>query len=149
MPVVIRWVAFFAFILTTSSLITVPEELTNRIPIENQRYSTFEMALNLIKERQLKTMVETGTARCGKTNCLGDGCSTLIFSHCASKIGAMLYSVDIDPHAVDLARTATAPYADHLVFVCGDSCSFLAEFNQPIDFLYLDSYDYELDNPKP
>ena len=37
----------------------------------------------------------------------------------------------------------------NLHFVCSDSVSFLQNFGKTIDFLYLDSYDFDVDNPFP
>lgn len=50
--------------------------LEEKIPKDNMRFKTFLYALNLMKERHAQILVETGTARCGKSNCIGDGCST-------------------------------------------------------------------------
>jgi hypothetical protein len=41
------------------------------------------------------------------------------------------------------------PYMDHITFVESDSVQFLKEFDKEIDFLYLDSFDYEKENPLP
>lgn len=34
-------------------------------------------------------------------------------------------------------------------FVCSDSIAFLQNFGKTIDFLYLDSYDFDFNNPLP
>lgn len=125
------------------------KELNGRIPPTNQRYATFQLALDLMEQRQVKVIVETGTARNGAQNCIGDGCSTLIFADWAHRHHAYIYSVDINPTAIATAKKVTRFHANNIECVCSDSVAFLDNFNQPIDFLYLDSYDYELDNPRP
>lgn len=125
------------------------KHLENRITEENSRHSTFLKAMELMTERGVKTVVETGTSRYGAANCLWDGCSTLIFSDWAKENNAIIYSVDIDQNAILAAEAALEPPTDHVVFVHSDSVEFLRNFNQTIDFLYLDSYDFELDNPGP
>lgn len=123
--------------------------LKNKIPKENFRYKTFLYSLKLLEERKAKTLVETGTARNGCTNCLGDGCSTIIFGNWAKKNHANLYSVDTDPEAILNAKKALGFSKPFVHFTQKDSITFLKEFNQPIDFLYLDSYDFDPLNPIP
>jgi hypothetical protein len=120
-----------------------------KIPRENGRFHTFVKALELLKERGATIMVETGTARCGIANCQGDGCSTLIFTEWAKDHGAEFFSVDINPQFL---ANAARDLGDRLAFVQlleSDSVAFLENFQGPIDFLYLDSYDYEDHNPQP
>lgn len=123
--------------------------LEGRIPPENHRFPTFSIALELIEERNLQTIVETGTSRYGDENCLWDGCSTLIFADCAKHIGGIVYSVDIDGNALEKCRCALDEEREFVSLVKADSVEFLRGFNQPIDFLYLDSYDFEILNPRP
>ncbi|CDR33137.1 class I SAM-dependent methyltransferase [Criblamydia sequanensis] len=123
--------------------------LVGRLKKQDKRYPTFLLALQLLKELKAKTLVETGTARNGDQNFWGDGGSTIIFADWASKNNALLHSVDISPLAIQYAKAASAPYKDNIQFTVGDSITFLKNFNKPIDFLYLDSFDFELDNPFP
>lgn len=123
--------------------------LTERIPESNKRHFSFMLALLMLKDRCAKTLVETGTSRDGDQNFIWDGGSTIIFSHWASQNQAMLYSVDIDPFAIGRAFKVTRSYADHIQLVCSDSVKFLEHFQQPIDFLYLDSYDFDFNDPAP
>jgi hypothetical protein len=123
--------------------------LENRIPQENIRYKTFLYALNLLEERKAKTLVETGTARNGCANCLGDGCSTIIFGNWAKENQAFLYSVDVASEALQNAQNGLGFSKPFVHFVQQDSISFLQNFNQPIDFLYLDSLDFDPLNPIP
>ncbi|MFS8563823.1 MAG: class I SAM-dependent methyltransferase [Rhabdochlamydiaceae bacterium] len=123
--------------------------LRDRIPPQDKRFVTFQYTLHLMSARKVRTIVETGTARDGECNCAGDGCSTPIWGQWAKQNGAYVYSVDIDPEAVRCSSAACTPYLDHMTFVASDSVTFLENFNKPIDFLYLDSYDFDLDDPLP
>ncbi len=118
---------------------------------EDKRYQTFVEALHLLEQRGGKTLVETGTSRKGDKNLSGDGGSTLIFGEFAKENGALLYSVDIDAGALLKAEVACKKREihDHVMFVCQDSIQFLADFPHKIDFIYLDSYDYDPANPDP
>ena len=123
--------------------------LEGKIPRNNSRYYTFLSALNLMSERKAKVIVETGTSRNGASNCLGDGCSTLIFSQWVQKNGGEYYSVDISMDALINASNGIGSLKEYVHFVQSDSVAFLQNFNQTIDFLYLDSYDFEINNPTP
>jgi SAM-dependent methyltransferase len=115
----------------------------------DKRYASFELAKKLIKDRELTLWVETGTARNGATNCVGDGCSTIIYSDFLKEMKGKLYSVDIDPKAIALASKALKNSREHIYFNVGDSIQFLNSFEDRIDFLYLDSYDFDFNNPHP
>ena len=124
--------------------------LRDKINPDNHRYGTFVAVLNLITERNVKTIVETGTSRHGSRNCAGDGCSTVIFAEWATNHGAAVYSVDINPQAIQSAMNALPIYYQESVnFITGDSVNFLFNFEKTIDFLYLDSYDFEVSKPMP
>jgi len=126
--------------------------LTYRILENDKRYRTFIHALDLMKEREMKVIVETGTARGGIDNCAGDGCSTIIFSEWAKDNDADFYSVDIDADAVEKAKNAIKLFYGRANFTVSDSVQFLKDFkqyNKKIDFLYLDSMDVDVNNPLP
>jgi len=123
--------------------------LLEKIDETNQRYKTFLIALELCEKRNCRTLVETGTARSGDTNFKGDGGSTLIFGAWAKDHGAKLYSVDIDSQALERAYHAAGQASEAIVFAHSDSIEFLENFDGPIDFLYLDSYDFKKNNPLP
>lgn len=95
----------------------------------------------VIKELPPNAMiVETGCIR-QRDNWVGDGQSTLIWQECAE----IVYSIDIDSDAVALARSLTDPEITRVY--CSDSVKFLWEFQQQIDLLYLDSFDFDCDQP--
>lgn len=131
------------------SEVHVEQYLEKRLHSGDKRYWTMLAALKLCEAREVKVMIETGTARNGDKNFVGDGGSTIIFGNWAYDHQVPFYSVDISPVSVWHAKEATKAYADFVEVVCGDSIEFLQNFDQPIDFLYLDSYDFELWNPKP
>jgi predicted O-methyltransferase YrrM len=126
--------------------------LSHKIPPENHRYKTFLLALSLLEERKAQVLVETGTSREGDVFCRGDGCSTLIFGAWARDHRAELYSVDISARNLENAKTAVLNHVrrtHNIHFICSDSVSFLSSFHKPIDFLYLDSFDYDENDPLP
>lgn len=123
--------------------------MDGRLPRGNGRWATFEEALRLMSERNVHTIIETGTARCGDTNFDGDGGSTIIFGHWATAHNARMYSVDISQAHIDIATKVTIPYLSNLTYVLQDSVQFLENFNDKIDFLYLDSWDYSEQDPFP
>lgn len=123
--------------------------LIHRLEKRDKRYASFLQALKLLKQRRAKVLVETGTARNGTLNFSGDGGSTIIFGHWASQNQAKLYSVDINPDAVINAQGVLKKYGEHVEVICADSIGFLADFDRLIDFLYLDSYDFDFNNPLP
>ncbi len=65
--------------------------------------------------------------------------------------GAEVFSVDISAVNLACAKEAVEAYVPegNVHYICEDSVAYLTAFGQGIDFLYLDSYDYELDNPAP
>jgi predicted O-methyltransferase YrrM len=103
----------------------------------------------LLKDRNAQVIVETGTAREGSAWCVGDGCSTLLFAEWVKRHGGIFYSVDIDKKALKKAKRAigSTPSTVHLIH--NDSVEFLANFDRKIDCLYLDSFDFDIDNPQP
>ncbi len=142
-------VLFFCFVQCYSFAESPTTYLEGRLPSSNGRYETFKTALQLLSKRNVKTIVETGTARCGDTNFDGDGGSTILFGHWATAHQAKMYSVDISPRHLEIARAVTKPYWNNLELALDDSVHFLKHFNGTIDFLYLDSYDYDENNPLP
>ena len=99
----------------------------------NKREPTMSRALSMLEDGA--TIVETGCARLPD-----DGQSTLVFGRWAAEHKGYVWSVDIDPDIVTGAAALTAGYP--VTFALGDSVDFLAGFGQPIDLLYLDSFDY-------
>ena len=103
-----------------------------------KRADTMRFALERLPESP--TIVETGCVRTAD-NWQGDGMSTVVFAEWVDAHGGNLYSVDIDRDNVAQADALTS-WSRQVLVVLGDSVPFLANFEQPIDLLYLDSLDY-------
>lgn len=113
------------------------------------RYATFDLAFQFMEQRNAKILVETGTARFGARGCNVDGCSTLKLGKWAKLHDAQVFSVDNNPQAIAESENALRSVNPSVAFYCMDSIAFLEHFDQVIDFLYLDSYDFERNNPTP
>lgn len=109
-----------------------------------KRRETLRETLNLLEARGSRILVETGIARQGLKQCKGDGASTIVLAQWAAQQQAHLYSVDIDPAASVTAGEVLQAMnlASFVTLTVGDSIGYLTDFDQPVDFLYLDSYDY-------
>ena len=105
-----------------------------------RRYETMKAALNLVLGHGGRNIVETGSLR-DPTNWGGDGCSTLIFSEFAATYGMHLWTCDNDPRVIETAIQVTKSYSSSVTYVCSDSVGFLLHFDNPIDLLFLDSFD--------
>jgi len=106
-------------------------------------YHTMKLSLELlIKNNTNKpsTIVETGCSTNQGTK------STTLWDMFVNKYGGNVYSVDLNKHAVLQANQMTS---DNTLVTCKDSVEYLQTFTQPIDFLYLDSYDVDFSNPLP
>lgn len=110
-----------------------------------KRQKTFRRAIELLEERSATCLIETGVARYGLRNSKSDGASTAVFGLWAKSNNASLYSVDISPESIAGARGAVEELdlLEQVRLVTGDSVQFLENFADPVDFLYLDSYDYD------
>lgn len=105
-----------------------------------ERELTFRRACELARDRGMTQIVETGCMR-STTTPNPDGCSTLILGQLAREIGARLTSIDIEPAHVAIASEITKGL--DVNFAVSDSVYALSARASPIDFLYLDSYDWE------
>lgn len=115
--------------------------LKSRIPYDDKRRKSLFITLNLLMQRNAKNMVETGTSRFGQDGCLSDGCSTLIFSDFAAQNAADFLSIDIDYNHIENAKKSLKD--GKVKFIESDSLTYLQSRNDPIDFLYLDSLDFD------
>ncbi len=114
---------------------------------KNIRFSSFQETLKISVKRNLKTIVETGTAR-GKTKFFifkgynwKDGMSTLMLAEYAKYINGKLHTCDISAQNIFNAKKFTSNFSNYIKFYIQDSLIFLKEFNSKIDLLYLDSLD--------
>jgi len=102
------------------------------------REKTILRAIEIVRERKPKIIVETGTQ--STMLVYAHGISTLIWAALAEEVGAEFYSVDIDQESIEKGKEITDGY--DVKYVCSDSVPFLKKFNQDIGFLYLDSQDF-------
>ena len=113
-----------------------------------KRRATLRATLRLLEARNARCLVETGTARNGLESSKGDGASTIVFGLWAKQNQGRLYSVDIDPDAVENSQLAVDEMGlgQSVNLICTDSIQFLRIYSDPVDFLCLDSYDYSRDD---
>ena len=107
---------------------------------EGTRYFSFKTALNILSQRGLRNIVETGTIR-AENDAAGGGNSTLVFGDYAQVYGNKFWTVDILPEAIELSKKITEGFNKNTTFVIDDSIHFLETFNDDIGLLYLDSMD--------
>lgn len=120
--------------------------LNSKLPINNIRYQSFSIIIKHLITVNPKIMVETGTARHADLSCEGDGCSTLIFGYLAKMLNSKLYSVDNNVQSRRGGRAISTKFPGHIEIVDSDSVDFLLGFDKGlIDFLYLDSQEYDDD----
>lgn len=106
---------------------------------DRARYSTMQAALNLLMQRDGQLIVETGCQR-GRGD-IGSGCSTEIFSRFVSQYGGSLVTIDNNLEHLQIAQEIIGEN-NQVSFIESDSVQALKNFTDPIDLLYLDSFDY-------
>lgn len=105
-----------------------------------ERFETFKLALTLLYEQNpTPLIVETGTVR--MENDYGAGYSTYIFGQCTTLFGGRVITVDNVLKHMDISKKLTEEFSKKITYVLDDSLKFLADFNEKIDLLYLDSFD--------
>ena len=114
---------------------------------KNIRFYSFKETLIRSNQRNLKTVVETGTAR-GKTKFFfikrfnwKDGMSTPMFAEYAKFVQGKLHTCDISAENIANAKRFTCDYSNYIKYYIKDSIEFLSLFDSEIDLLYLDSLD--------
>jgi hypothetical protein len=139
--------AKIVFKFTISKRLLVPANRIN--PIRN-RVPTFEFAISALSRISEPLIVETGCSRKyhGLLAWGDDGCSSYLFDIFTMQNKGKLVSVDIDETNVYHTNSKTSKRVE---IYCSDSVEFLANFENPedIDLLYLDSYDFDPNNPEP
>jgi hypothetical protein len=107
------------------------------------RAATFRAVLREVEHMKSFNVVETGCTRI-KDN-WADGQSTIIWSSFATLMKSKFTTIDINEEAVRLVID-TCQLSD-IAALCGDSVKVLRTLKDPIDILYLDSYDVDMDMP--
>ncbi len=116
------------------------------------RYSSFRIIFELLEKKKDKNflIVETGCMRAdhGQLAFGDDGASTFIFDDFINFYGGEVLSVDINQNNVNHAKSMVSTKT---IVECMDSVEFLWNLpsSRKIDFLYLDSYDFDPENPIP
>lgn len=116
-------------------------------PTFGRRRTVLDTLTYLCRAGEAPTIVETGTARAKGGAHETDGWSTVAWAWSASQLGGTVYTVDLDPVALDVCRGLTKHWCDCVNYVHSDSVEFLIAFEttykRKIDLLYLDSLDYD------
>tara|TARA_B100000902_G_scaffold366210_1_gene387801 strand:+ start:69 stop:632 length:564 start_codon:yes stop_codon:yes gene_type:complete len=115
------------------------------------RFSTFKKLFQLAKDRNLKNIVETGTAR-GKNKFYyikprinwKDGMSTLLLAEYSKEVDGIFWSCDIDEKNIINAYNFAKELNYKINFAISDSVIFLRDLSLTIDILYLDSLDGDI-----
>ena len=116
------------------------------------RFPTFQKLFEIAQERNLKNVIETGTAR-GKDKFYylkprinwKDGMSTLLLAEYTKEIGGTFWSCDIDNKNIFNAYNFVDEIDCEVNFAIADSIIFLRDLSLTIDILYLDSLDGNID----
>jgi predicted O-methyltransferase YrrM len=103
-------------------------------------HTIYNSLLELIKlNKNSYTIIETGCAAKHGTK------STLLWDSFVNKFGGKVISVDLNKKTVENTKKIVS---NRTKIVCSDSLKLLPNLDEPIDFLYLDSYDVNFLNPK-
>lgn len=90
-------------------------------------------------------IVETGTVR-DLGNWEGDGQSTIVWDTLATDLGGTVTTIDINPLGAELVAQLGLEATTAIV---GDSLDVIPTLSGHCDFLYLDSFDVDFENPQP
>lgn len=127
--------------MTNAELLTRIEHLAG-----SQRNHTFRLAADFALAHRMVRFIETGCYR----GIDADGQSTAILALLAKQTNGWAASYDIDAGHVELAKRKLEGHSLNWVeFNIGDSVIQLSKRGAPIDFAYLDSFDFWADNPGP
>ena len=115
------------------------------------RFSTFKKLFQIARDRNLKNIVETGTAR-GKNKFYyikprinwKDGMSTLLLAEYSKEVDGIFWSCDIDEKNILNAYNFAKELNYKINFAISDSIIFLRDLSLTIDILYLDSLDGDI-----
>ncbi|MCX2720469.1 class I SAM-dependent methyltransferase [Lentiprolixibacter aurantiacus] len=114
-----------------------------------KRRDSFRLVMALMDRIKARVIVETGTSREGLKGAKSNGAATIVFGTWAKANNAHVHSVDISPKSIANAEKEVIrqDLADYVSLHTSDSIAFLKTFNESVDLLYLDSYDYS-DDPE-
>lgn len=110
--------------------------------------SYIKRALEILQKRRGKVIVEIGSMRIPVNHpieedyhkCCCDGHSTMLFALTRNDV----YSVDIDPNAVNNTDAMLKKNGLRAFLLCADGIEFLRNFGERIDLLFMDAWDVDL-----
>lgn len=135
---------------TVEQVLEMPEKQWLKVVGElafPQRAPTMIEAMRMAKERGVKNIVETGCIR----GWAGDGQSTMILAMLAIRLHGDLDTFDISEVHIGHAKRWLNGLRIRVQWHIQDSVEGLSQINiqYPVDFVYLDSFDYDASNPRP
>lgn len=106
------------------------------------RADSFDFVHDLLMERRNMEMLEIGMTR--EMGALGDGYSTPFLAYIAHMTNSIFTSVDISREHRDVCANILEEYGleEDALLVVDDALHFLDAWTEPLDFLYLDAWDY-------
>lgn len=135
--------------------------LDEMISKTNLRERGFRLMMDHLKTIKKPLIIETGCARpidivpWGNIDIFfkDDGISTAIFDKFINDFDGLFYSVDLNKQHVEYARSlvsskSTIIHSDSVYFLW-ELNKFLTSENLYVDLLYLDSFDFDSENPYP
>lgn len=123
---------------------------------------TFKKAFELFAENNGKTIVELGTTRSfvhgGLPGCNSDdvrfwtpnnpenwdwgaGCFTRVAAECLAPLNPIMRTIDLAQQHINRCKIITAPFAHFIHYHVCSSLTYLANTNDKIDLLYMDTGD--------
>lgn len=108
------------------------------------RNNSFTKILQILEETYKRpiNIVETGCIRnISDESKFGDGWSTLNWEYYAKKTGSKVFVVDINEYHLIQSKKIVPP-SEFVEYTHDDSINYLNNFNDRIDLLFLDSFDY-------
>jgi hypothetical protein len=108
------------------------------------RGDSFKNALTELHTKEVvqPVLVEIGTTRgANGGGPLGDGWATNAWGWYAKKFGGYVHTVDLDPDCIEQCKVVTSDYKESISYHVMTGFDFLRNFNEQIDFLYLDGSD--------
>lgn len=121
------------------------KEFLDSIPVGQRRPRFEALAEAMLSLNRPVMIVETGCMRKSPSN-EGpeiDGCSTLVWDYVAQNSGGKCVTIDISKENCEYTKERVGNATQ---VVCGDSVALLSTINymsEKIDFLYLDSMDWQ------
>ncbi len=114
-----------------------------------KRADTFRILFDALEKKNKVSylIIETGCVR-GPDTFVGDGASTILFDEFVKFHDGIVHSIDINCTNCEYAALSTTSKTN---VVCYDSVKYLWGMTpeQPVDLLYLDSFDIDFNNPHP